>query len=401
MAESGLMNGWRSYRFDRMASMINDRIDPQEAGVDRYVGLQHLDPDSLRVRRWGSPSDVTGTKLLFRSGDIIFGRRRVYQRKLAVADFDGICSAHAMVLRAKPDVVLPEFLPFFMQSDMFMERAKKISVGSLSPTVNWKSLAQEEFALPPRDEQLRISECLSNLELARDAFKNAALEAETLRKRLCLDLQCRYAGSRSLPLRSLVSLSTAGLWGWEPGISEVDVTVIRSTDLDMNGNIDATGGATRSIPAGKLDTLRLRPGDVVLEKSGGGPNQPVGRVGFVFDDFRMDRPVICGNFMQLLRPNQAWADPEWIFWLLHGMHSAGASLQYQTQTTGIRNLQLRHYLAQDVPVPPLEEQRRLAATIRSVETARVSALERVASLDSFKRAFLNGVLSGEDRYELQ
>jgi type I restriction enzyme S subunit len=65
-----------------------------------------------------------------------------------------------MVLRAKPGVVLPEFLPFFMQSDLFMERAKEISVGSLSPTINWKVLAKEEFALPPLEEQRRLTDAL-------------------------------------------------------------------------------------------------------------------------------------------------------------------------------------------------------------------------------------------------
>src|SRR5436853_3030115 len=119
-------NGWHKHRFDEMAVMINDRIDdPAEAGVEYYVGLEHLDPESLTIRRWGSPSDVEATKLRFRAGDIIFGRRRVYQRKLAVADFDGICSAHAMVLRARTKVVSPQFLPFFMQSDLFMERARQ------------------------------------------------------------------------------------------------------------------------------------------------------------------------------------------------------------------------------------------------------------------------------------
>lgn len=203
MTESSLKNRWRSFRFDRMASMINDRIDnPQEAGVHRYVGLEHLDPHSLRIGRWGSPSDVTATKLLFRAGDIIFGRRRVYQRKLAVADFDGICSAHAMVLRAKPGVVLPEFLPFFMQSDIFMERAKEISVGSLSPTINWKSLAKEEFALPPLDEQIRIVRLLQAAHLA----------AETLRGALNALLTCRLSAihefERRVDKRQMTTLAS-------------------------------------------------------------------------------------------------------------------------------------------------------------------------------------------------
>lgn len=163
---------WKIVRFDQMAEMANDRIDnPSEANVDRYVGLEHLDSDSLRIRRWGSPSDVEATKLLFRNGDIIFGRRRAYQRKLAVADFDGICSAHAMVLRARPEVALPEFLPFFMQSHLFMERAKEISVGSLSPTINWKTLAKQKFALPPPEEQRRISELLQQIERTTESLQ--------------------------------------------------------------------------------------------------------------------------------------------------------------------------------------------------------------------------------------
>jgi type I restriction enzyme, S subunit len=154
----GLKPGWRRWRFEQMATNVNERVDdPSEAGVDYYVGLEHLDSDSLKIRRWGSPDDVSATKLLFEPGDIIFGRRRAYQRKLGVAEWRGIASAHSLVLRGKPDVVLPEFLPFFMQSDLFMDRAQRISVGSLSPTINWKTLAKEEFALPPLEEQRRIT----------------------------------------------------------------------------------------------------------------------------------------------------------------------------------------------------------------------------------------------------
>ena len=150
-----------AYRFEQLAEQINERVIPAEAEVERYVGLEHLDSDSLRIRRWGDPSEVESTKLRFQPGDIIFGKRRVYQRKVAVADTEGICSAHAMVLRAKPEVILPEFLPFFMKSDEFMERALSISVGSLSPTINWKTLAQEEFHLPPIQEQARSLEVLT------------------------------------------------------------------------------------------------------------------------------------------------------------------------------------------------------------------------------------------------
>jgi restriction endonuclease S subunit len=160
-APAVLSEEWRVVRFDEMAQLVNDRIDdPSKAGVERYVGLEHLDPESLKLRRWGSPNDVEAQKLRFQPGDIIFGKRRAYQRKLAVADFEGICSAHAMVLRAREETVVKEFLPFFMQSDTFFERALSISVGLLSPTINWKTLASQQFAIPPKNEQHRIAEIL-------------------------------------------------------------------------------------------------------------------------------------------------------------------------------------------------------------------------------------------------
>ena len=131
-----LKPGWKMVKFGDVVHNIAQRIDPADAQTDVYVGLEHLEPDTLHLRQWGHPSDVTGQKLVFKKGDVIFGRRRAYQRKLALAECDGICSAHAMVIRAKQDMILPEFLPFFLQSDMFMERAVQISVGSLSPTIN-------------------------------------------------------------------------------------------------------------------------------------------------------------------------------------------------------------------------------------------------------------------------
>lgn len=151
---------WSVIRFDQMTECLTVRVEPSETTLERYVGLEHLDPETLKISRWGTPSDVIGEKLHFWPGDIIFGKRRAYQKKIAVADFEGICSAHAMVLRARPEIVLPEFLPFFMQSDMFFERALSISVGSLSPTINWGTLAKQEFPLPPLDEQRRIAKIL-------------------------------------------------------------------------------------------------------------------------------------------------------------------------------------------------------------------------------------------------
>lgn len=151
---------WKKYRFDEMVQNIAERVEPSQTDLDVYVGLEHIDPDCLHLSRHGHPSDVGGTKLRFYKGDIIFGRRRAYQRKTALATTDGICSAHAMVVRAKEDVVDPMFLPFLFHSKSFIDMAITISVGGLSPTVNWKDIAKQEFLLPPKAEQKRLAELL-------------------------------------------------------------------------------------------------------------------------------------------------------------------------------------------------------------------------------------------------
>jgi restriction endonuclease S subunit len=174
--------GWKRLPFGAFLDSINERVEPADAAEEIYVGLDDLDSGDLHIRRWGKGSDVIGTKLRFRNGDVIFGRRRAYQRKLAVAEVDGICSAHAMVVRAKSDVVLPEFLPFLMMSDRFMKRAVKISVGSLSPTINWKTLKLEEFDLPPLDQQRRIAEILWAVDAELDSLLQVRTAVEGFRK---------------------------------------------------------------------------------------------------------------------------------------------------------------------------------------------------------------------------
>jgi hypothetical protein len=160
LSPSSLKKGWQIVKFGEIAKNISKRVNPSETDLEVYVGLEHLDPQSLRITRRGVPADVKGQKLRVRPGQIIFGKRRAYQKKVAVADFDGICSAHAMVLEAVPGKIIPELLPFFMQSDMFMDRAVAISEGSLSPTIKWKTLAIQKFSLPPLERQKEILEVL-------------------------------------------------------------------------------------------------------------------------------------------------------------------------------------------------------------------------------------------------
>lgn len=218
-------DGWIKVRFDALVENIVEHVDvPSESGYDRFVGGDHLDPGNLRISRWGSTNDVEAQKLLFKKGHILFGKRNAYLRKVAYADFDGVCSAHMMVLKARPDYVLEEFLPFFMQTDQFWERAIMISEGSMSPTIKWKTLAQQEFALPPKNEQRRIANILWAADEASERFSDCLLTQRALKETLMIKL---FEVDKSI---SHVDLISVGNWvsGGTPSRSRKDF---------WNGNI--------------------------------------------------------------------------------------------------------------------------------------------------------------------
>ena len=136
---------WEIVKFEKIVSNISERVEPNNTNLDKYIGLEHLDSGNSKIKRFGTPKEVIGTKLKIYKGDIIFGKRRAYQRKAAVVDFNAICSAHSMVLRANENVIVKDYLLCFIHSDMFMNRAIEISEGSLSPTIKWKTLAKQEL----------------------------------------------------------------------------------------------------------------------------------------------------------------------------------------------------------------------------------------------------------------
>ena len=172
----------KKYRFDEIAFNSTEKKKPTEADKDTYLGLEHLDSGCLTVSRFGSDVAPIGEKLVMKKGDVLFGKRRAYQKKVAIAPFDGIFSAHGMVLRPKSNVIDPDFFPLFISSDYFLDAAIKISVGSLSPTINWRDLKDLEFELPDLKEQNRLAGVLNSINRTREAYKKLLFLTDQLVK---------------------------------------------------------------------------------------------------------------------------------------------------------------------------------------------------------------------------
>ena len=170
------------YRFDQIAINSTAKKKPVEEDRFTYLGLEHLDSGSLKVTRYGSEVAPIGEKLIMRKGDVLFGKRRAYQKKVAIAPFDGIFSAHGMVLRPKEDVIDKEFFPLFISSDYFLDAAIKISVGSLSPTINWRDLKALEFELTDLETQRRLAAVLWSMNATMDSYKELIAATDELVK---------------------------------------------------------------------------------------------------------------------------------------------------------------------------------------------------------------------------
>ncbi|MBZ0170231.1 EcoKI restriction-modification system protein HsdS [Candidatus Methylomirabilis lanthanidiphila] len=369
-----LKKGWCAWRFDQMAIMVNDRIDnPAEADVEHYIGLEHLDSDSLTIRRWGTPSDVEAAKLRFRKGDIIFGRRRVYQRKLAVAQFDGICSAHAMVLRAKPEVALPEFLPFFMQSDLFMERAKQISVGSLSPTINWKTLAQEEFALPPMEEQRQIAEALGASDTCGQAVSRVIDHLRAVR-RAAIDCLTGLADWPRTTIGDFCQMQNGRPF---PGkaYGEDGIRLLRPGNLGQSGFLAWDPSKTTWLPKMWEEEARefvVDAGDVVMNLTAQSLEDGfMGRVCLAREGDRSLLNQRIGRFRN-------WSPdvlPEYVFRVFQTSRFQRHAIE-MCEGSKVKHIFWPHISRYELVLPPLHEQERAVGRLRAVDALLDQAIER-------------------------
>lgn len=199
--------GWTRVAFGDVVRLSKARVaDPEAAGIERFVGLEHIEPGDLRIRRWGDVADGTTFTTLFKPGQVLFGKRRAYQRKLAVADFEGVCSGDIYVLEPANDRLMPELLPFLCQTDSFFDHAVGTSAGSLSPRTNWTSLASFELLLPPIQEQARLVEALIAAQASSENMLGL-IEATRIAQIAVFEELLRCADAKPVTLGSIMTAS--------------------------------------------------------------------------------------------------------------------------------------------------------------------------------------------------
>jgi type I restriction enzyme S subunit len=192
------------------------------------------------------------------------------------------------------------------------------------------------------------------------------------------------------PLKILLALSIPGDWGEDRGPSMVPV--LRSTNLTGSGRLDLSDIALRALSQEKAALLSPHKDDVLLERSGGGPDQPVGRIGFVENDMP---GYAFSNFLHLLRPDQKEIHPRFLARVLYRVNQTGRILRLEQQTTQMRNLNFRDYLIMPIPVPTPDEQEVIARILDSVEAAIDQTLDAVNKASSTRKAVMHAAFNFE------
>lgn len=394
--------GWQKAKFGEFTKNIVDRIDkPKESGLKDYIGLDQLDTDEIRIKRFGSTEDVEATKFLCKKGDIIFGKRNAYLRKVAVTDKDAVASAHSMVLRPKVDKIETNFLPFFMQSSQFWKTAQAISEGSMSPTIKWKTLSAQEFWLPSRNEQRKIAEILWSIESNTEKMEQLIKVAEKLKKGLFEELLTKGIGHKEFKDTEIGRMPEE--WGvaklkdicdkiqdgthFSPKPQAVGVPYITSKNIRPWG-IDLADIVYVSPKDHSKIFKRCDPklGDVLYVKDG--VNTGTVTINTLPFEFTLLSSVV------MIRPKTDLLEPRFLKYALDSPILKKKHLGVMTGTA-IRRLTLNRIKNLKIPVPSVKEQRKIVTLLDSNYKFIEETKNALRDLTNLRKKLTNSLLSGE------
>lgn len=278
---------WRRVKLGEVVKSSKGRVDPTSGEIDRYIAGEHMDSDDLRIHRWGEVGDKDlgpAFHRRFHPGQVLYGSRRTYLRKVSVAEFNGVCANTTFVLETSDkDALLQEFLPFVMTSEPFHAYAIAESKGSVNPYVNWSDIAKFEFGLPPLDEQKRIADLLWAVERHMQAVRDVSAASWSARMAYLNSRILEMLGTTPVALSTLWSKSPESGWSQKPVDAQTGHFVLSLSALGDKGYVS---GQLKPVDmTDKVAATRLRAGDVLISRAN--TQLLVGRSG-IYDEERSD-----------------------------------------------------------------------------------------------------------------
>ncbi len=379
-----LKPGWTRVRFGDVVRQVKDKMDPVTSGLKRYVAGEHMGTDDLRIRHWGEIGDGylgPAFHMRFRPGHVLYGSRRTYLRKVAVADFEGICANTTFVLEsADPNKLLPELLPFIMKTETFHQHSIRESKGSVNPYVNFSDLAWFEFVLPPVDEQRRLTKLLRAIEETHEYTLQVLSEAVTTYRSVLWNSYRHITKFSSLDEHSVITSGGTPNRGeksyWGGTIPWVKTAEINYKDIiNTEEYISETGLANSSA---KL----LPAGTILMALYGQGPT--LGRVARLAIDAATNQACAAIQLFSEI-------DSDFVYyWLVRQYEFIRRKARGATQP----NLNLSIVRSLEIPSISLQEQRDIVTAVMSIEKIVSCTQERLLKVKRHQRFLIESTLGG-------
>ncbi|HAG79045.1 MAG: restriction endonuclease [Pseudomonas sp.] len=394
MIERDLKPGWRRVKFGDVVRQCKEKADPETSGLERYIAGDHMDTDDLRLRRWGEiGSGYLGPAfhMRFKPGQVLYGSRRTYLRKVAVADFEGICANTTFVLETKnPDELLPEFLPFLMQTEAFNAFSVKNSKGSVNPYINFSDLARFEFGLPPKDEQHRLVKLLTSIEGCLASLSEADLATTALENSRIEDALASVPADRVITVDKLVPLGPKN--GLSPkanaderGYPTLSIGAVRDGRIVAEGNTKYA-----EISDAEAAAFELKANDVLVVR-GNGNKLLTGRCGLV--DV-VPKGCFYPDLLIRLKFDEKIIRPEFAVLQWNSQSTHNRLISRAKSTNGIWKINGADIRQHALKVPEVEEQDDLLAEMRAIRSARKNIATRMTTAQNLKLHALRSIENG-------
>lgn len=383
----------RRLRLSDICAEISERVaNPSESEYERFVGLEHMETGETKLRKFGGTADLVSAMKLFKKGDALVARRNVYLKRAAVADFDGVCSGDAIVLRPTENgQVVPGIIPFLLNTENFWSYAIKHAAGTMSKRLSVEKLLEYEFALPSMETQKSILSVLTSYSALDDAYASASLRA--------LDLLSSHSNAifsnRKFDLVTFEKVLTRQP---QSGLYKAQEFLGRGTKIANMGELFGFDTIVSSIDMKRMELsqeeiskFQLTPNDLLFGRrsivlEGAGKCSMVGA---------LQEPVIFESSILRVTVNPEVLLPQFIFEWLRSPKGAQQITRIRSFTTvaGITGSDLKRI---SVPVMPIKEQLAISDELSSMRASMGALSQRQTANRALKKTFLEKVLGGDD-----
>jgi restriction endonuclease S subunit len=379
---------WQLVKFGDVAIQQKQTVDRENTALSCFVKGEHLYSEDLHLRKWWELKDeFLGPAFIrkFEEGDILYGSRRTYLRKVVIAPFDGITSNTTFVIKANEEKIDRKLLPYILLSEGFSQHSIKNSKGSVNPYVNWKDLAGYEFLLPP----IQTQKVLSELFLRLDNFQESNLLLKEKASKYFDSLIIERTSKKNVPFKELGSLVDTPI---NNGVFKKRDCFGKGTLLvnvtDIYGSFEVNPAILDRVEVNEkeLNSFSAIPGDIIFNRS----SLVLDGIGHscLIPDHKEEMVFEC--HLMRVRPNKELINSRYL--CRYCLSPLGKKyLLSRSQTTTMTTINQDALNKMPIPLPPIEEQIDIANRLDDVEAVILSVNLKISSIKKLIKSIGNQV----------